>query len=149
MLSSAFKEELNRVVELAYFVPVVLNLAESVSSQSVSIALQLLHGERPTWRGMAIRLRTELATGALLGLASGAVVALTALVWLGNGWVAVCLVGGITGGVAGAAVFGLTLPMALRLLGLEPRVAAGPIALAGADVWTLILYLNLARWLLG
>ena len=31
---------------------------------------------------------------------------------------------------------------------LEPRVAAGPIALAGADVITLLLYLNLAHWLL-
>ena len=28
---------------------------------------------------------------------------------------------------------------------LEPRVAAGPIALAGADVSTLLLYLNLAE----
>ena len=32
----------------------------------------------------------------------------------------------------------------LRLLRLEPRVAAGPIALAGADVITILLYLNLA-----
>jgi magnesium transporter len=63
--------------------------------------------------------------------------------------VAWCLVGGIAGGVAGAAVLGLALPVLLRLLRLEPRVAAGPIALAGADVITLLLYLNLSRWLLG
>jgi magnesium transporter len=148
VLAGVFDDLLTEVVALAYFFPVVLNLAESVSSQSVSIAIQLLHGEQPSWRGMAVRLRTELGTGALLGLASGAVVALTALAWLGNAQVAFALIGGIAGGVTGAAVFGLSLPMALRLLGLEPRVAAGPIALAGADVWTLILYLNLARWLL-
>lgn len=149
VLAGVYEDELQRFVALSFFIPVVLNLAESVSSQSVSLALQFLHGEKPSWLGMATRLRTELGTGALLGVASGAVVALTALVWLGNGWVALCLLGGIAGGVTGAAVFGLTLPIALRLLGLEPRVAAGPIALAGADVWTLILYLNLARWLLG
>jgi magnesium transporter len=149
ILAGVYEDELQRVVALTFFIPVVLNLAESVSSQSVSISLQLLHGEKPSWSGMAARLRTEFATGVLLGLTTGAIVALTALVWLGNVWVALCLIGGIAGGVAGAAVFGLTLPIALRLLGLEPRVAAGPIALAGADVWTLILYLNLARWLLG
>jgi magnesium transporter len=148
-LAGVFQEELNRVVALAFFIPVVLNLAESVSSQSVSLALQLLHGQRPTWKGMAVRLRGELGTGCLLGLASGAVVALVALVWLAQPWVALCLLGGIAVGVAGAAVLGLALPIALRLLHLEPRVAAGPVALAAADVLTILVYFNLARWLLG
>jgi magnesium transporter len=148
VMAGLYEHELTQVVALSFFIPVVLNLAESVSSQSVSLALQMLHGERLTWRTLATRLRTELGTGMLLGIASGAVVALTGLAWLQQATVALCLLGGIAAGVTGAAVLGLTLPMALRLLGLEPRVAAGPIALAGADVWTLILYLNLARWLI-
>jgi magnesium transporter len=148
-LAGVYEKELNQVVALAYFIPVVLNLAESVSSQSVSLALQLLHGPRPTWRGMAGRLRAEFATGLMLGLASGAVVGITALVWLGQASVALCLLGGIAGGVAGSAVFGMALPIILRLLQLEPRVAAGPVALAAADVLTILLYFNLARWLLG
>jgi magnesium transporter len=148
-LAGLYQEELNRVVALAFFIPVVLNLAESVSSQSVSLALQLLHGQRPTWQAMADRLRGEFGTGLLLGLASGAVVGLFALVWLGQAKVGVCLLGGIAGGVAGAAVLGLALPMILRLLRLEPRVAAGPIALAGADILTIVLYLSLARLLFG
>jgi magnesium transporter len=51
--------------------------------------------------------------------------------------------------VAGAAVLGLVMPIVLRLLRLEPRVAAGPIALAGSDVITIVLYLSLARFLLA
>jgi magnesium transporter len=43
----------------------------------------------------------------------------------------------------------MALPMLLRLLRLEPRVAAGPVALAGADILTILIYLNLARWLLS
>ena len=39
LLSGAYERELSRVVALAFFIPVVLNLAESVSSQSVSLAL--------------------------------------------------------------------------------------------------------------
>jgi magnesium transporter len=84
-----------------------------------------------------------------LGLGAGAVVALTALVWLDQIHVALCILGGIAGGVAGAAAIGLALPNLLHLLHLEPRVAAGPVALAGADIITILLYLNLARWLLG
>ena len=91
----------------------------------------------------------ELTTGLMLGLASGTVIGLVAIIWLDQWRVALCLLVGISGGVAAAAVMGLALPFVLRLLRLEPRVAAGPIALATADVITIVLYLNLARWLLA
>jgi magnesium transporter len=148
ILSGIYQEVLERAVALAFFIPVVLNLAESVSTQSVSLTLQLLHGRPPTWRSMLHQARTELATGLLLGLGSGLVMGLVALAWLGQVQLALCLLGGIAGGVAGAAVLGMAMPILLRLLRLEPRVAAGPISLAGADVITILLYLNLARWLM-
>ena len=148
-LAGVFQDELNRVVALAFFIPVVLNLAESVSSQSVSLALQLLHGQRPSLQNMAAGLKQELPTGLSLGLASGAVVAIVCLIWLRQPQVAISLLGGIAGGVTGAAALGMALPMLLRLLRLEPRVAAGPVALAGADILTILIYLNLARWLLS
>jgi magnesium transporter len=71
------------------------------------------------------------------------------LVWLGQIRLAVCLLGAITGGVAGAAVVGLALPVVLRIFHLEPKVAAGPIALAAADIITILIYFNLARWLIS
>jgi magnesium transporter len=147
-LAGMFQDELNRLVALAFFIPVVLNLAESVSSQSVSLMLQAMHGSRVSLRSILQRLRDELITGVLLGLGSASAVALIAFAWLRQPQVALCLIGGITGGVAGAALMGLAMPVVLRQLRLEPRVAAGPVALAAADVLTIVLYLNLARWLL-
>jgi magnesium transporter len=148
-LSGIFQKELNQVVALAFFIPVVLNLAESVSSQSVSLTLQWLHGQPPAWKSLWEKIRSEAATGFLLGIGSGIIIAIVALVWLGERRVMFCLLGGITGGVVGAALLGLTMPVLLRLLHLEPRVAAGPIALAGSDIITIVLYLSLARLLLG
>jgi magnesium transporter len=148
LLSGIYEMELNRVVALAFFIPVVLNLAESVSSQSVSLALQMLHGQRPSWKSLFQQLRREMLIGLLLGVGAGTAVALAALLWLGHVRLAWCLVGGISVGVACAAVLGLAMPMLLRLLRLEPRVAAGPIALAGADIITILVYFTLARWLL-
>jgi magnesium transporter len=148
LLSSIFENDLKNTVALAYFIPVVLNLAESVSSQSVSLALHVLHGERLSWGMIGAKLRGEFATGLMLGMGAGAVIGLVALAWLRQPRVSLCLMGGIAGGVTGAALLGIALPFVLRLLRLEPRVAAGPVALAGADVITILLYLNLARWLL-
>ncbi len=74
--------------------------------------------------------------------------ALAAVAWLGQGMLALCLLLGIGLGVVGAALIGVAMPNLLRLITGDPRLAAGPIALASADMFTLVLYLNLARWLL-
>ena len=62
-----FEHELAQAVQLALFVPVVLALAESVSIQSATLALQALHGGRPRLAVMLETLRRELAIGLLLG----------------------------------------------------------------------------------
>jgi magnesium transporter len=148
LLAGLYEEELERTVALSLFIPVVLTLAEAVGIQSLSLTLQVLHGGRPSWRTLFKRVRAELMTGVLLGGASALVVAAIALLWIGQGRLALCLLGGITGGVAGAAVLGFSVPALLRLVRLDPRVAAGPIALAASDMLTLLAYFNLARWLI-
>jgi len=148
VLAEFFSAELKRVVALALFIPVVLALAESVSIQSVSLTLQTLRGQRPTLRDVLVKLRRELWTGGLLGAACGTAVALAALAWLGQGMLAVCLLLAIGCGIAGATLIGVAIPNLLRLVTDDPRLAAGPIALASADMFTLVLYFSLARWLL-
>jgi magnesium transporter len=147
-LSGLFEAELQQVVALALFIPVVLALSESVSIQSVSLALQALRGRQPTLRVVLAALRAEALTGLLLGAACSLAVALVALVWLGQPMVALVLLGGIAGSVACSAVVGVAMPNLLRLLQRDPQVASGPVALALADMTTLLVYFNLARWLL-
>jgi magnesium transporter len=147
-MSGIFEQELQKVVAIALFIPVVLALAESVSIQSVSLALQVLHGRRPTLGEIGAKLRREFLTGAILGGASAAIIAVVAAVWLRDMRVAVCLLGGITGGVACSAVIGVAMPNVLRLLRRDPQVAAGPVSLALSDMVTLLIYFNLARMLL-
>lgn len=134
---------------LALFIPVVLALAESVSIQSVSLTLEVLRGPAPNWRALGKRVRLETITGFLLGVSTAGLVGAVALIWRGNARVAAALFGGIAGGVTAAAVLGLLIPYLLRLLRRDPQVAAGPIALALADLVTLLLYFNLGRQLLG
>jgi magnesium transporter len=145
-LSRFFEAELQKVVAIALFIPVVLALAESVSIQSVSLALQVLHGERPTTRAMLFKLQRELLTGTMLGAACAGIVAAVAAVWLGDMRVALCLLFGITSGVACSAVIGVAMPNLLQMLERDPQVAAGPVALALSDMVTLLIYFNLSRW---
>jgi len=148
-LSGVFRAELEKAVALAIFIPVVLALSESVSIQSVSLAIQLLHGQRPTVQSILRKLRSEAMTGLFLGIASATAVGLMAILWLGSVRVVAALSGGILGGVTCAAVIGVSIPNLLRFFQREPRVAAGPIALAFTDIVTLLIYFSLACWLLN
>ena len=67
---------------LALFVPVVLGLSESVSIQSVTLALHLCHGQQPTLAALWPKLRREALTGLLLGAACGLILCLVSLAWL-------------------------------------------------------------------
>jgi magnesium transporter len=148
-LTGMFEVQLQKVVALALFIPVVLALAESVAIQSVSLALQSLHGRQPTLRSILRKLQTESLTGVFLGLACGVVVSIVAAVWLQQWLVPLCLFGGLVGGITVAAVIGVSMPNLLRWLDREPQVAAGPVSLAATDMVTLLLYFSLARWLIG
>lgn len=145
-LAGIYEDELNwnRAV-LALFIPVVLALAESVAIQSVTLALDALRGTSPTWRELARRLRFEGITGLLLGAATGCLVAAIAISWQRIPILFGIVGGGIGIGVTCAALAGIAVPFILRLLKRDPQLAAGPIALACADVFTLLAYFNLAR----
>lgn len=148
-LTGVFEAELQKAVALALFIPVVLALAESVSIQSVSLALRVLSGKQPTVAEILKKLQQEVVTGFYLGVASGIAVAAVALIWLGQVRVTLCILGGIAGSVTCASVIGMTMPNLVRLFNREPQVAAGPVALACTDMVTLLIYFTLARVLLA
>jgi magnesium transporter len=148
LLLGVFQADLQHAVALALFIPVVLTVSEGVSMQSVSLALQALHGQRPRIRSILRKARWEAVTGVFLGVACAGLVAGVARIWLGPSRVAFILFGGIVGSVACATVIGVLVPNLLRLLRQDPRVAAGPLALASADMATLLVYFSLAHWLL-
>lgn len=152
LLAAAISDRFYGVASLALvlpFIPLVLALTGSVTAQSVSLALQALHGQPPTWSGLFPTARAELATGSLLGLACGLIAGAAVLTWKGDPVAALSLLGGIVGSVACAAVLGLVMPYLFWMLRRNPQVAAGPVALASADAVTLLVYFRLARWVLA
>jgi magnesium transporter len=130
------------------FIALVTGMAEGVAIQSVSLALQTMHGRRPTWGVVGRKVGREILVGLLLGVLCGLIVGLVALAWKGSARAGLSLCIGIAGGVAASAAVGIVLPFLLRMIRRDPQVASGPIALAAADMLTLLLYFNLGRWLL-
>ncbi|HLE61248.1 MAG TPA: magnesium transporter [Thermoanaerobaculaceae bacterium] len=147
LVAGAFQTTLAESLVLAFFLTLVLGLGESVAAQSIALTIQALHGGRPTLRWYARAFRRELATGLMLGAGCGALVA--SLVGLWESRAALAVGSSVALSLVGASFLGLTVPSVLHALRLDPKVAAGPVALALADILTVLLYLVTGTVLIG
>jgi len=146
-MASQYEGLLDAVIVLALFIPVVLALAESVSIQSVTLTLQGLHSTGATWALVGPALRRECATAGMLGVGCGLLVGGVVGIWKGSLALAAAIGLAITASMITAALLGLLLPTLLHVTRRDPRIAAGPIVLASADLCTLLIYFNLAGWM--
>ncbi len=148
LLASRFEATINKTLLLAFFITLVLALGESVAIQSMAVTIQALRAVRPTLRWFGSAFRHEAGTAVLLGAGCGILVMLLVFAWRGIGWPAVAIGGSIVLSLCAACLFGLIVPAFLHWLKLDPKIAAGPVALACTDICTLVFYFGLAAILL-
>jgi len=148
LLAGAYELTLAKSLVLAFFLTLVLGLGESVSMQSMTVAIQALRAKRPTLRWYFDSLKRELGTAVLLATACSIVVGAVAWMWQKHGAAAVTIGGGIWLSLCAACCIGLSVPTLLHALKLDPKIAAGPVTLALADIVTLLAYFGLAARLL-
>jgi magnesium transporter len=115
----------------------------------VLVSVRSIRGHTPDWTLLLSKIKREFTTGALLGVACALIAGILALSWKADPTPVFVLVGSVVASVTCAAVLGLVMPYLFRWLNRGPQVAAGPIALASADVVSLLVYFNFARWFLS
>lgn len=148
LLAGLFEATLERAIVVAFFLALVLALAESISIQTMTLTLQALRTTRPTLRWFWQALRREASSSGLIGLGCGSTVAVIVLLWRHHAPSAGVLGVSVAGSMFIAGLVGVSIPSLLHGLKLDPKIAAGPISLAATDVLTLLLYFSLATWLL-
>lgn len=142
-LGGAFETTLAQAITIAFFLPLVLGLNESVAMQSMSLSLQSLHTNRNVrWNLLAVR--RELTTAVLLSMGAALIAGIIAAVWRRHIPSALVLFATLLGSIVIAALVGFSIPWFLRIGNRDPKIAAGPIALAIVDILALLLYFTLA-----
>jgi magnesium transporter len=146
---SRFQGSLDRLVSLAFFVPVVLGLAGGAAIQSSSLTVRglatgsigLRRLPAVAWRELRVSIGMGAALGVLLGIAAflltGRDPAVAASLFL-----VLVLV------LVTAAIGGTLIPVALQKVGVDPAVAMGPFVTTLSDVVSLSIYLSVATALL-
>lgn len=144
LIGGLFQPLLQQVIAIALFIPVVLALAESVSIQSLTLALQSPRRRAAAWQEIGRRLAQEILLGILLGIACGLIVGGVATGWQWRIDVGLCIAASITLAVATGAAIGQLVPALLYKLQRDPQVASGPMVLAATDICATVIYLGLS-----
>jgi len=144
-VASTFEASLKNEVALAFFLPLVVYMADAVGTQTETVLVRrLAYGDVPLW--------TQLTQEGLIGLSIGTIVAVVAAVglWMWNRHVALALVVGTSLGVTAvvATIMASLLPMGLARLGADPALASGPVATVAQDILSVGIYLMIATALL-
>jgi len=149
LLANAYAATLSQNLIIVFFLILVLGLSESVSTQSLTVALQNLHFGKFHGPAMPGWLKNEALTTLLLGFVCGAFAGGIAWLWHGAPLVGVTIGGSVLLSIFMAGMIGVTVPTLLYATHEHSKIAAGPVTHALTYITTLLLYLNAARLLLS
>jgi magnesium transporter len=144
LVVSMFEAVIDRVVALAFLMPVVVALGGSAGAQSLAVAVRAI-AERDLEGELALRaIRRE----ALTALANGAMIATGAAVvvhiWFQDARLSLVMLLAMAGTFMWAGLVGILAPLTLRRLGQDPAVASSVFVLTSIDLIGFFVFLGLA-----
>jgi magnesium transporter len=145
---AVFRQSLDTIVTLAFFVPLVIGTAGSTGAQSATtITRAIAVGEVRLEDAGRVALReatTGIALGATLGL-----IAFGPIAVLWDPEMATVVTATLLTVCTLAALIGSTLPLAAKRIGADPAVASVPLVTALVDASGLVVYFLIARAVFG
>ncbi|HEX3857713.1 MAG TPA: magnesium transporter [Verrucomicrobiae bacterium] len=149
--------EVQKIVALSFFMPLILSCGGNSGSQATSLIIRAMAvGDvllSDWWRVF----RRELAGGFFLGFILAIIGAIRVVLWqwfhfwdYGSHYSLFALVIGVSlvGVVLWGSLVGAMLPFVLRTVKLDPAVCSAPFVATLVDVTGLVIYFNVALWLL-
>jgi magnesium transporter len=144
-----FEGELQAVVALAFFVPLLIGTGGNAGSQTTSTIIRALAVGDIDLRDAFASLWHELRVGILLGMGMGIFAYVRALTWGTDKALARTISLSIFTIVVWANGLGAVLPMIAARFHIDPTVVSGPVMSTLVDATGLFIYFTIARILLG
>ena len=140
-IASLFETSLKDNITLAFFLPLVVYMADAVGTQTETILVRALAYGRVSLGAQLLREGTVgLLIGGIVGLSAGACL----LAWGGARSVALTLAVTLTLTAMIATFVASLLPIGLSRMGVDPALASGPVATVVQDVLSVAVYLGIA-----
>lgn len=144
-----FENEMNEVVALAFFIPLLIGTGGNAGSQTTSTIIRALAVGDMTVKEGFEALWHELRTGLLLGLGMAAIAYPRALLWGTTTTLAFTVSISILTIVIWANALGAVLPLLAVRLKIDPTLVSGPVMSTLVDATGLFIYFTIARFIIG
>ncbi len=141
---SRFETTLQKVVSLAFFMPMIAGMTGNTGTQSLAVVIRGLASHDADLKTLYRLILRELAVSLIIGLICGLLISLIAYIWQGSI---------VLGLVVGSSLFitliigtmaGTVIPLILYRLKIDPAVASGPLITTLNDIFSLTVYFGLA-----
>jgi magnesium transporter len=144
-----FEDELQSVVALSFFIPLLIGTGGNAGSQTTSTIIRALAVGDIDLKDALKALWHELRVGLALGIGMSIVAYLRALTWGSGPGLALTVAISILMIVIWANSLGAVLPTLAARLKIDPTVVSGPVMSTLVDATGLFIYFTIARLLLG
>ena len=139
-----FIEEIESMIALVLFIPIVLGVAGGVGVQSSMITVRGLQEGKLKISEIGRVLAKEIAVGLLIGMISCAMITLIALLWQKNPILGVALGASVVACVVASGILGVLLPLVLQAFRINPAFASGLFVLVICDIFVMVIYFSIS-----
>jgi magnesium transporter len=145
LIASIFESTLQESVALAFFVPVVAYIADSVGAQSQTIAIRALATLKLSYGRYVLR---ELIVGTMLGVLLGSIGTFGALIISQSQDIAVVVGLSLFTATMVASFLASSIPFIFKRYGKDPALGSGPLGTAAQDMISIVIYFLFALLLI-
>ncbi|MFK7815514.1 MAG: magnesium transporter [Gammaproteobacteria bacterium] len=145
---SLFQPALEKIIILAILIPVVASMGGIAGSQTLTLVIRGIATGQVGRSNSRLLLMKELAVGFLNGMVWAFVVAMVVMLWFKDIKMGGIIAVAMAANLICAALAGVTIPIILRKLKIDPALAGGVVLTTITDVVGIFAFLGLATWLL-
>ena len=145
-----FEAEVQAVVSLTFFIPLLIGTGGNAGSQTTSTVIRALAVGDIDTKDALLALWQEFRSGMLLGLGMAVIAFLRVVFWGGiDASLAWTVAISILSIIIWATALGSLLPILAARLKIDPTVVSGPAMSTLVDATGLFIYFTIARWIIG
>lgn len=143
-----FSGTLEQVTALAFFITAMAGGPGNAATQSLALVVRGLATGEVDQHRLIKAIFKEAQVGLIVGVVSGSVLALVAVLWQGKPILGIVVGLALAINITISTVLGSFFPVIIHRLGIDPAVASGPFIATLMDVTSMFIYFSLATWLL-
>ncbi|MBU5267092.1 magnesium transporter [Virgibacillus proomii] len=139
-----FSATLEKVVPLAFFMPMIAGMTGNTGTQSLAVVVRGLVSQDLNFKQVIKLILREFWVGIIIGVICGTLISIIALVWQGSLTLGIVVGSSLLITLIIGTLAGTIIPLILYKFKFDPAIASGPLITTINDILSLLIYFGIA-----